>query len=40
MCVEGKIYLTWKGKFGNQGVDLGEVSGVFSVCGDIYITHT
>ena len=23
--VEGKIYLTWKGKFGNQGVDLGEV---------------
>ena len=24
--VEGKIYLTWKGKFGNQGVDLGEVS--------------
>ena len=26
--VEGKIYLTWKGKFGNQGVDLGEVSHV------------
>ena len=24
--VEGKIYLTWKGKFGNQGVDLGEVN--------------
>jgi hypothetical protein len=24
--VEGKIYLTWMGKFGNQGVDLGEVS--------------
>ena len=30
--VEGKIYLTWKGKFGNQGVDLGEVSGVCGVC--------
>ena len=26
--MEGKIYLTWKGKFGNQGVDLGEVSHV------------
>ena len=26
--VEGNIYLTWKGKFGNQGVDLGEVQGV------------
>ena len=24
--VEGNIYLTWKGKYGNQGVDLGEVS--------------
>jgi hypothetical protein len=23
--VEGRIYLTWKGKLGNQGVDLGEV---------------
>ena len=23
--VEGNIYLTWKGKYGNQGVDLGEV---------------
>jgi hypothetical protein len=26
--VEGSIYLTWRGKFGNQGVDLGEVSDV------------
>ena len=26
--VEGKIYLTWKGKFGNQGVDLSEVTHV------------
>jgi len=26
--VEGNIYLTWKGKFGNQGVDLGDVSSV------------
>ncbi len=26
--VEGNIYLTWKGKFGNQGVDLGEVQEV------------
>jgi hypothetical protein len=26
--VEGNIYLTWKGKFGNQGVDLGEVSAI------------
>lgn len=26
--VEGSIYLTWKGKFGNQGVDLGEVTSV------------
>jgi len=26
--VEGNIYLTWRGKFGNQGVDLGEVSSV------------
>ena len=26
--VEGNIYLTWKGKYGNQGVDLGEVSRV------------
>jgi hypothetical protein len=26
--VEGKIYLTWRGKFGNQGVDLGDVSEV------------
>lgn len=24
--VEGKIYLTWKGKFGNQGVDLGDAT--------------
>lgn len=28
--VEGCIYLTWKGKFGNQGVDLSEVSEVVS----------
>ena len=26
--VEGNIYLTWRGKFGNQGVDLGDVSSV------------
>ena len=26
--VEGNIYLTWKGKFGNQGVGLGEVQEV------------
>lgn len=26
--VEGNIYLTWRGKFGNQGVDLSEVSAV------------
>ena len=26
--VEGRIYLTWKGKLGNQGVDLGEVSSI------------
>ena len=26
--VEGNIYLTWRGKFGNQGVDLGEVSSI------------
>lgn len=26
--VEGAIFLTWRGKFGNQGVDLGEVSSV------------
>ena len=26
--VEGKIYLTWKGKFGNQGVGLNEVTKV------------
>jgi hypothetical protein len=24
--VEGNIYLTWKGKFGNQGVGMGEVT--------------
>lgn len=24
--VEGNIYLTWRGKFGNQGVDLGDVN--------------
>lgn len=28
--VEGNIYLTWKGKFGNQGVDLNDVSSVTS----------
>lgn len=28
--VEGSIYLTWKGKQGNQGVDLAEVSNVIS----------
>ena len=27
--VEGKIYLTWKGKFGNQGVDLITVTNIF-----------
>ncbi len=26
--VDGHIYLTWKGKLGNQGVDLGEISNV------------
>lgn len=26
--VEGNIYLTWKGKFGNQGVGMGEVTSV------------
>jgi hypothetical protein len=26
--VEGNIYLTWKGKYGNQGVDLGDVKSV------------
>lgn len=26
--VEGNIYLTWKGKFGNQGVDLADVDSV------------
>jgi len=26
--VEGRIYLTWKGKLGNQGVDMGEVSSI------------
>jgi hypothetical protein len=26
--VEGSIYLTWKGKYGNQGVDLAEVTEV------------
>ena len=26
--VEGNIYFTWKGKFGNQGVNLAEVNGV------------
>jgi len=26
--VEGNIYLTWKGKFGNQGVGMGEVTAV------------
>ena len=26
--VEGRVFLTWRGKFGNQGVDLGEVSSV------------
>lgn len=28
--VDGNLYLTWKGKFGNQGVDLGEVTAVLS----------
>ncbi len=27
--VEGKIYLTWKGKYGNQGVDLVTVTNIF-----------
>jgi hypothetical protein len=26
--VEGNIYLTWKGKFGNQGVGMGEVTDI------------
>lgn len=26
--VEGNIYLTWRGKFGNQGVDLSEVTAI------------
>jgi hypothetical protein len=26
--VEGKIFLTWKGKFGNQGVDISDISAV------------
>ena len=26
--VEGNIYFTWKGKLGNQGINLGEVNGV------------
>lgn len=26
--VEGNIYLTWKGKFGNQGVGMSEVTGL------------
>lgn len=30
--VEGNIYLTWKGKFGNQGVGMSEVT---EVCGGI-----
>ena len=29
--VEGNIYLTWKGKMGNQGVDLGDVSRVILI---------
>jgi len=28
MTLVGNIYLTWKGKFGNQGVDLNEVSSI------------
>lgn len=27
--VEGNIYLTWKGKFGNQGVGMGEITNIF-----------
>lgn len=27
--VEGKIYLTWRGKYGNQGVDLISVTNIF-----------
>jgi hypothetical protein len=26
--VEGAVYFTWKGKFGNQGINLGEVNGM------------
>lgn len=34
--VEGYIYLTWKGRFGNQGVELGKVSAVRSgICTDV-----
>lgn len=31
--VEGNIYLTWKGKFGNQGVGMGEVTSVVAGIG-------
>jgi hypothetical protein len=27
--VEGKVYLTWRGKYGNQGVDLVSVTNIF-----------
>lgn len=34
--VEGYIYLTWKGRFGNQGIELNKVSAVKSgICTDI-----
>ena len=34
--VEGCIYLTWKGKFGNQGVELNKVSAVKSgICTEV-----
>lgn len=32
--VEGNIYLTWKGKFGNQGVGMGEVTSVVAGIGE------
>jgi hypothetical protein len=34
--VEGCIYLTWKGKFGNQGVELNKVSAIKSgICTEV-----
>lgn len=34
--VEGRIYFTWKGKQGNQGISLGDISGIrFGISTDI-----